>query len=101
VLRRPDWHYLAEVDGFMQDPGPYPEIIARYVNHHFDPARRNVEYYREGAKYFVRTTRAVAAGEEFFADYGERYWALIDEPERNDWPARRFAARIVVRTSPR
>jgi hypothetical protein len=71
------------VDGFVQDPGPYPEIIARYVNH-FDPARRNAEYYGEGDKLFIRTTRAVAAEEEFFADYGEQYWAVKGKPEPND-----------------
>lgn len=50
--------------------------MMRYICHHPDPAKRNVQYINEGTRKFVRTIRAVEAGQELFTDYGEAYWRL-------------------------
>ena len=77
--RTPDWTYVAAAgpDRFV-DAGPYPHVKARYINHHFDPDRINARYVDvSDYRVLVRATRRIAAGEEFYADYGPRYWNRV------------------------
>lgn len=81
LLRTRNTQYLAETADGIICPRKHLDIKARYINHHFDPARRNVALaaYRDASSVLGRSricisTRAIEAGEELYLDYGERYW---------------------------
>jgi hypothetical protein len=73
-----DRSYLMCISGdVFVDPGPCPQIKARYIN---DPIRIdaiNCKYVPE-PHYFrsaVVATKVILPGEELFVSYGEAYWA--------------------------
>jgi hypothetical protein len=76
LLRTPNWKYIANYGfDFFLDAREHPEVKARFVNHHFDPASRNVDAeYVDGNIYFF-ATRDIEPNEELYLDYGEEYWA--------------------------
>lgn len=53
---------------------------ARWINHSCDP---NCEASEEGGRVFIKTLRAIAAGDELFYDYG----LVIDEPMSDELKA--------------
>ena len=84
-LRLRDSAYSAQLPtpGWFVDAKGHPEMLMRYINHHFEPARRNVKLTNEGAGKVIVATRDVAAGEELFYDYGDLYWRLRGiDPDR-------------------
>lgn len=75
-LRNKDYVMMTDSLGLVVDAAKRQEMILRYVNHHFDPRRQNlIREAKNESVYFV-TTRPIAAGEEFFVDYGDLYWKL-------------------------
>ena len=86
AMRTPDWRYLVGLgknsDGrrVWVDSRRTPEVLARYVNHRFDAARRNLraEARPDDGTWVMTATRPVAAGEELYCDYGRFYWHSID-----------------------
>lgn len=79
ALRMPDFRYLAmweKLDGAI-DAARHPGMAMRYVNHHPDPESSNILFCAEGRRVFLKTTRKVDAGAEFFANYAEVYWRLL------------------------
>ena len=48
----------------------------RYVNDNFDKSRLNAEFHKDKVARTARVvaTRAIRAGEEIYASYGETYW---------------------------
>jgi hypothetical protein len=79
ALRMPNFTYLAmweKLDGAI-DAIHHPGMAMRYVNHHPDPESSNILFFAEGRRVFLRTTRKVDAGAEFFANYAEVYWRLL------------------------
>jgi len=82
-LRTRNLDYAARTsdDQVRIDPAAHPEVQARYINHHDDARARNVQFKEiEGRRYYV-ATRAIAAGEELFSNYGDFYWKL-----KGQWP---------------
>jgi hypothetical protein len=75
VLRMRNLGYLA-IDEPCVDTAGHPEVAMRYICHHPRPERQNVDFVSDDGQIFIRTTRAVEAGEEFFLDYGYMYWAI-------------------------
>jgi hypothetical protein len=75
VLRLRSLAYVALDEQYI-DTSRHPEVAMRYVCHHPRPERRNVDFDGEGGRLFLRTTRPVEPGEEFFVDYGAMYWAV-------------------------
>jgi hypothetical protein len=86
ALRTPDWRYLAALGKDRRgrrvwvDARPDPSVIARYVNHHFVPERRNVrtESVPDEEKWLMRAGRPIAAGEELYCDYGRLHVHCFD-----------------------
>ena len=59
------------------DAEPHPKVLARYINDHWlEPQRQNAQFIKlkKERKALVVATRALDAGEEVFASYGEGYW---------------------------
>jgi hypothetical protein len=83
-LRDKDYVALTDDPAISIDPFRRPEVMMRYICHHPKAERRNVQYINEGSRKFVRTTRVVEPGEEFFTDYGEAYWRLRGLTPRGD-----------------
>lgn len=75
VLRLRNLAYVA-IDEEYIDTSMHPEAAMRYVCHHPRPERQNVEFSSEDGRLFLRTTKPVQSGEEFFVDYGYVYWAM-------------------------
>ena len=61
---------------YSVDAGPHPQVLARYINHHPDAARRNATFVKNKAHLtaLVVATRPIERGEELFVDYGAGYW---------------------------
>jgi hypothetical protein len=83
-LRLKDWTYVASTRDpvICVDAQHRPEMLVRYMNHHFDPARRNTDMCwppELGERRFMVATRDIEAGEELFYDYGDVYWKLLGE----------------------
>lgn len=76
ILRLRDLSYLALGEPAI-DAANHPEVMMRYVCHHPSPEKCNVEFWRDDeCRVYFRTTKAVAAGDEFFIDYGGMFWAI-------------------------
>jgi len=80
-LRVKDWSYVATTRDpvICVDARFRPEVMVRYMNHHFDPACRNTDMIwppERGERRYMVATRDIAAGEELFYDYGDVYWKL-------------------------
>jgi hypothetical protein len=78
VLRTRDRTYLLmrHLNCFL-DCKPHPEVVGRYVNHHFDPHCRNVEFDELDGEIWYVATCDIRAGEELFVDYGSFYWQVL------------------------
>jgi len=77
-----DKSYLMLVDGqLFVDAGPLPQIKARYINDPLNESFYNCKFVPDANKYRsnVVALRDINAGEEFFASYGDMYWANEDE----------------------
>lgn len=80
-VRSRNTQYFAATAAGVVCPRKYLNIKARYANHHFDPARRNVVLASYGNAdtvlgrcRFLVSTREIEPGEELYYDYGEQYW---------------------------
>lgn len=87
-LRSRDTRYFAATAAGIICNRKYLNIKARYINHHFDPARRNVVLasYNDagtvlGRCRFYVSTREIEPGEELYGDYGEMYWVWNRAPQ--------------------
>lgn len=86
ALRTPDWRYLVVLgknrrgERVWIDARPTLEVVARYINHHFEPGRRNIapEPVPDEAKWLMRASRPICAGEELYYDYGAIHWHCFD-----------------------
>lgn len=73
-----DKSYLMLVEGnVLVDPGPLPEIKARYINDPISTECYNCRYEPQGKLYrsAVIATRDIQPGEELFAPYGDAFWS--------------------------
>jgi SET domain-containing protein len=61
----------------LVDPGPLPNIKARYINDLLNELYVNTKYVPEPAcdRCAVVATRNIKPGEGLFVSYGEAYWA--------------------------
>ena len=75
-LGNKDYVMTTEIPNLFLDAAARPEVILRYVNHHFDPACRNLTRQADGETVHFLTNRKIVAGEELFVDYGQLYWKL-------------------------
>jgi len=76
-----DKRYLILVEGnVLVDPGPLPNVKARYINDPVDPRFVNCEYVPQSRKFrsAVVATREILPNEELFCSYGDAYWAMQD-----------------------
>jgi SET domain-containing protein len=86
ALRTPDWRYLAglgktgEGRRIWIDAQPTPSLLARYINHHFDPAMRNIgtQPVPDEGRWVMRAARPIAQGEELYYDYGRFHLHCFD-----------------------
>ena len=105
ALRTPDWRYMLILGRDRHgkrvwiDARPTVNVVARYINHHFDPARRNIRTTPrpDEERWLMIASRAIAPGEELYSDYGPIHWHCFDRglgPEsrrRRSPPATRAA----------
>jgi hypothetical protein len=71
-----DRSYLMLVcGGILVDPGPLPQIKARYINDPLNDKFINCKYVPDKLRSAVVATRMITRGEELFASYGDAYWA--------------------------
>lgn len=71
-----DRSYLMLVDGgILVDPGPLPQIKARYINDPLNDKFVNCKYVPDKLRSAVVATRMITRGEELFVSYGDAYWA--------------------------
>lgn len=75
-LRDKDYVMTTDVPELSLDAAARPEMMMRYVNHHFDKSRLNLSRKADGEKVYYIAARTIAPGEELFVDYGELYWKL-------------------------
>lgn len=81
--------YLMVVQGnVLVDPGPLPDIKARYINDPLNDALVNVRYVPETTRSAVVALRAIDKGEELYVAYGEGYWAQQRRLGRSYYPER-------------
>ena len=76
-----DKSYLMLVAGnVLVDPGPLPQIKARYINDPLSEDSVNCKYVPEPEmdRCAVVATRDIQCDEELFVSYGEAYWAQQD-----------------------
>lgn len=72
-----DFSYLMCVSGdLLVDPGPCPDVKARYINDPISTDLVNCKYVPEPHHYrsAVVATRTIQPGEELLVSYGEAYW---------------------------
>jgi len=80
VLRTRDLSYVYKFSLFsFIDAQEQPDVLARYVNHHFDPKARNSEFFNDGNKAWLVASRDIRAGEELYTDYGYFYWYVLGD----------------------
>lgn len=76
-----DKSYLMLVSGdIFVDPGPLPQVKARYINDPLNEVHVNCKFVPEPT-YFrcaIVATRDIQCGEELFVSYGEAYWSNQD-----------------------
>jgi predicted transcriptional regulator len=73
-----DRSYLMLVDGgILVDPGPLPQIKARYINDPLNEIFVNCKFVPvpDKLRSAVVATRTITRGEELFVSYGDGYWA--------------------------
>lgn len=86
ALRTPDWRYMLTLGKDRHgrrvwiDARPTLDVVARYINHHFDPARRNIATMAvpDEARWLMIASRPIAPGEELYYDYGAIHWHCFD-----------------------
>ena len=72
-----DARYLMRLyDDFFID-GSHTNNAARYINHSCEP---NAKAYRTRERVWIRSIRAIKAGEEITYDYGEKYFNDFIKP---------------------
>ena len=79
--RLKDKSYLMLVaNDVLVDPGPLPNIKARYINDPLNEGYVNTKFVPEPAlnRCAVVATRDIQPEEELFVSYGEAYWANQD-----------------------
>jgi len=94
-VRSRNTQYFAATAAGVVCARKYLNIKARYVNHHFDPARRNAVLATYGnadtvlgrCRFFV-STREIEPGEELYCDYGEQYWVWQGAHQSSRTPGR-------------
>ena len=64
--------YLMTIDGEYFIDGSARSNLARYINHSCQP---NAKATRTGVRVWIRSIRAIAAGEEITIDYGKKYFS--------------------------
>lgn len=64
------------------DPGPLPEVSARYINDPLDEDSINCKFVERDFCADVVSIRAILAGEELFMSYGEAYWSQYGSTAR-------------------
>jgi hypothetical protein len=71
-----DRSYLMLVNGgILVDPGPLPQIKARYINDPLNDKFVNCKFVPDKLRSAVVATRMINRGEELFVSYGDAYWA--------------------------
>jgi len=71
-----DTSYLLLVHSdVLVDPGPLPEIKARYINDPLNESYVNVKFVPEQLCSAVVATREIGHGEEVYVSYGDAYWS--------------------------
>lgn len=86
ALHTPDWRYLVGLGTNSRgrrvwvDGRPATDVPARYINHSFDPAKRNIrtEADPDAERWVLRAARPIAADEELYYDYGRLHWYCFD-----------------------
>ncbi|MGY1716804.1 SET domain-containing protein-lysine N-methyltransferase [Geodermatophilus sp. SYSU D01106] len=86
ALRTPDWRYVVGLGKSRKgrrvwiDARTRPEVLARYVNHHFDAERRNIrtDVRPDDGTWVMTASRPIAEGDELYCDYGSFYWHVVD-----------------------
>jgi uncharacterized protein len=80
-FRLKDWSYVSSTRDpvVCVDAKFRPDMMTRYINHHFDPHKRSSDVCwpeHLAGRRFIVATRDIEAGEELFYDYGDIYWKL-------------------------
>jgi hypothetical protein len=86
ALRTPDWRYMVNLgknrhgERVWIDARPTLDVVARYINHHFDLARHNVatKCLPDEAEWRMVAARPIAPGEELYCDYSTIHWHCFD-----------------------
>ena len=80
VLRTRDKQYLFMIDyNTFIDAGPHEKMCSRFVNHHFDPCSRNVDFTIIDGVIWLVANRDVEPEEELYADYESFYWDVLGD----------------------
>jgi len=85
---------------YLMRVGPGVYVVAdltcasRYINDARNPSRYNVRFDKrpEEGRALVVATRAIAAGEELYVDYGRLYWLKSPGTKLPDAPVREHSA---------
>jgi uncharacterized protein len=72
-----DGTYLMALYGDYFIDGSVETNAARYINHSCEP---NTKAYRTGVRVWIRSIRAIEAGEEITFDYGKNYFNDFIKP---------------------
>jgi hypothetical protein len=76
LLRTPDWTYIYCYEyRFWIDAREHPKVKARFINDHFDPSKRNVQWAHRDGRVFLEAARDILPEEELYVEYGDQYWA--------------------------
>ncbi len=75
LLRTRDWTYIAcyKFD-FWIDAKYHPKVKARFINHHFDPSKRNVRWDERDGRVFYVAERDILPEEELYSDYTDEHF---------------------------
>jgi hypothetical protein len=73
-----DRSYLMRIGDVLVDPGPLPEIKARYINDPLDEHYVNCKFVPGELRAAVVATRVIEPTEELYVSYGDGYWAQHD-----------------------
>lgn len=72
-----DGKYLMALYGDYFIDGSHENNAARFINHSCEP---NAKAYRTGMRVWIRSLRAIEAGEEITYDYGKNYFNDFIKP---------------------
>jgi pyroglutamyl-peptidase len=86
----------ASINTHIDASDPLTSSAARFINDHPDPSKRNCKFVCDKGRVYVKTSRAVVKGEEFFVEYGRGHWLCCEYLE----VAAAFLSVNVNRTSP-